>query len=291
MNLSAQADNILVKEHIQAVQHIVPNNNVKVIIPSSQIVGSETLIPEPSEITLSQLESWIYTGSQNDKWQAVSYLPDFGHESIPLLLNIIYSNNELSLKEQAIALLADVDPALLSSLKLNLIQDNNQLIPMISVLGGSEKQTAFSEFNNGFRVLENEQTRGLITELRIGSDEQRELAINRLLWTSDTEYYEVLDWVASKDSASSVRLAAIKVGLTFDGEHPNRWIKKALHDIEPEIQAFALQQIQTLGLNVEFFSHDLIGILYSNSNQEIFDKVMELLQFEPAYIGLDVLAQ
>ncbi|MFT4940966.1 MAG: hypothetical protein ACI88A_004027 [Paraglaciecola sp.] len=258
--------------------------------PTVATANSDPIKQQTSLITLSQLNTWVYQGNESDKWRAMSYLLEFDHASVPLLLNLILGDNELALKEQAIMLLSDINPILLSSLKENLRADD-QLTPIISVLDIDDQLSNLTDYRIGLSDLENNITTSLITSMMTDNDTQKVSAIKRVSWANFTDSRAVLDRVILHDKSSSVRLAAIEAGLTFDSEHQQEWLKKGLHDIDPEVQTFALHQIQSSGVNIDVFMTDFIGILYSGSDNKASDMVIDLLRYDSSPLALEILTR
>ena len=276
-----------------SISHELPHslsNESSAKTPRLAAADSDPIKQLTSLITLSQLNVWVYQGNESDKWQAMSYLSEFEHAAVPLLLNLILGDNELALREQAIMLLSDINPILLSSLKASLPADD-QLTAMMSILDIDDQQTNLTDYQIGVSDLENNKTTSLITSLMTDNDSQKESAIKQVSWDNFTDSRAALDWIIFNDKSSSVRLAAIEAGLTFDREHQQQWLKKGLHDIDPEVQIFVLQKIQSSGVNIDVFITDFIGILYSNSDNKASDMVIDLLRYDSSPLALDILTQ
>lgn len=290
------ADNSLIIDSISAKAGVQKDHPTSASIePDAESLAlaaanSETTDQRTSVITLSQLNEWVYQGNNSDKWRAMSYLFEFEDAAVPLLLNLIHGKNELALKEQAITLLADINPILMSSLFATL-NANDQLMPIISTLSINNQLSSLNDYEIGLSDFKNTQTTSLINELMTDNESLKVSAIEQVSWANFTELKEVLNWVILHDKSSSVRQAAIKAGLTFDNEHQHEWIKKGLHDIDPNVQAFALKQIQSSGIEIDLFMADFIAILYSNSDKKTSDEVVELLSYESMPLASEILTQ
>lgn len=268
------------------------DNSSKYHVTSIQTLEGKdkTIGHDEAGVSLSQLQLWVYHGDESDKWRALSYMREFGRDSVPLLLNIVHGKNQLALKEQAIAVLATVDPTLLSSIVTHLSKEK-QILPIIQALGVSQSAPAITDYALGLRGFKNNQNVLLIDDLMTGSESQKVMAIESISWAENQDIRQLLTWVATQERASAVRYAAIEAGLTYDSEHQQQWLQMGLHDPDPDIQTFALTHIESSGTDTKTFIADFVAILHSNSESKVIHRVIDLLSEDSSELAQNIIQQ
>lgn len=230
------------------------------------------------KIPLNKLAQMVYSGIMEQQHMAMEYLPMHGVKSLQLLLYLINSSANMTLKELALIALSNLEPSISNSLLISL-NSKSEFRDFILGLGIVEPQQElyWSPYQGDMALFRKEEYYNIRTLLISPDIEKREIAIEQIGLLDDDNSINLLHSVISRDESVVIRQEALALALQRFPEQSDVWIGLMLSDTSSALQNMAVEMLDSNSDNFELFAPALIQILFTDSSKSIKDKVKKKL--------------
>ena len=230
------------------------------------------------KLPLNKLASMVYSGIIEQQHIAMEYLPMHGVKSLQLLLYLINSSANMTLKELALIALSNLEPSISNSL-LKSLNSKAEFHDFIFGLGIVEPQQEqyWSPYQEDMTLFRKKEYYNIGTLLVSSDIEKRKIAIEQIGLLDDVNSINLLHSVISKDESVVIRQKALILALQRFPEQSNVWIGLMLSDTSSVLQNMAVEMLDSYSDNFEHFAPALIQILFNDSSKNLKEKVKKKL--------------
>ncbi|MEY8214889.1 MAG: HEAT repeat domain-containing protein, partial [Colwellia sp.] len=215
---------------------------------------SRPAVKKNKEASLNSLAQMVYSGITEQQFLAIDQLSKHGIEAIQLLLYIINSNADITVKESAIVALSNIDHSVSNTLLISLhrMPELRDFLAGVGIVE-SAKIEYWSPYQRNIDLFNKDEYYEIKFLLASSDLEKRVNAVEQIGLLSDDNSIDLLHIIISLDKSRVVRKEALAIALQRFPEQSDLWLALMLKDTSMEIKNVAIEMLDHNNDNFERF--------------------------------------
>jgi hypothetical protein len=229
-------------------------------------------------LNFKQLSQWVYSGSASLQNRALEYLPEYAEKALPLLIFLVDTSVDIGMKEQAILVIEQLDPAIAKPL-LQAMMDNTLVAEFITSLG--YERPVIEIYNSPYQSLVNENSlsdlKEIVSWLKEPEVISRMQIIKNVAQLDTKDAVKILTHMGQLDYSPELRKLALERGARIYPTQFKKWLNMALMDVNEDIQLMGLTWLRNIQFTDESFVPTLGQLVLNAQSNLVKDQAIAIL--------------